>query len=189
MNQTLTVNWKAVLLIALAVLALVVPLLLFDLEVVLSLGAFALAVSALAVSWWSFRETRKHNRSSVMPYLDFFKVRGQHESFPCAGIWLTNYGTEVARLDQLIVHVDDQPAESMHQALDAMGLVGSGDLNLQYCGDLGKFLGPGERLALLYVDMDPFTPQHAAKLEKVFARLHLHLEYRSIYDKRGEAKM
>jgi uncharacterized protein YaaQ len=158
-------------------------------EVAVSLIAVVLAVMAFAVSLWSFWETRKHNRSSVMPYLQFAQVNAPREGFPYdAGIWLTNYGAGLARMEKLIVHFDDQPAVSLLQALHAIGLLPSDDFKVGHLTALGKFLGPGETRCILGIDTEHFGKQHQAIVTKAFARLTLRLAYRSMYDESGEVR-
>jgi len=158
-------------------------------QVALSLFAVVLAVLAFAVSLRSFWETRKHNRFSVMPFVEFHWVRGPDDTFRHPGIWVTNNGAGVAIMEDLIVSVGDEPAVSLQQALRNTGFLARLALPLVYHGKLGRFLGPGEKRCLFGIPEMYFTGTHRALMEADLLLLTLYLKYESMYRKQSKAKM
>lgn len=157
----------------------------FKTDLLPSFVAILVAIAAIAVSIWQGMETRKHNRLSVKPKLQFiFRADPQGD----ASIILTNDGLGPATIKNFDILLDGKPVSdsrvmSIASLPDHIGLKG---VPFTFDPILAITLRSGAQLKVIeYKSSEvPNMRQVVDSLVKYLNRIDLKVEYESMYEER-----
>lgn len=161
-------------------------------ESVTAIAAVLTAVIALAVGVWQTAETRRHNRLSVRPLLDFkTRVAMTHPDSATAVFEVTNRGLGLADLEDVQIRVQtlsggEETYSAWTPALPAIQAYGAfvgtrSDLSP------GTLVEPGTTITVL--DLRSFGQIPADSLLQIIDRIDVTLKYKSLYDEIYEASL
>ncbi len=151
-----------------------------DINIVVSISAAIIALSALFVSIWQGVLSRKHSRLSVRPRLRI--DRNIYLRAPIE-IVLSNYGIGPAILLKFGVYLDGEKIDKgdippVAEALKRLDIHGQVDT---YTPSEGDIIGIDEKIALLCIREFPDNIENLGKLKKSLKRIGFQIQYMSMY--------
>jgi len=156
---------------------------------IISVFSLLVSIAAFAVSYCDTEATRRHNRLSVTPVLQFETIRVPYEPRSQVGIYLTNHGTGVARIKGFELYLDGELVSTSDgsgfvEVARKLGLLDRADfpLTLVTGGLLGRAMPPGDSILLFGLDKKDFTADRKAMLDDAISRISARITYRSVYD-------
>jgi hypothetical protein len=157
-----------------------------DWGLVFSLCAVAIALTAVAISFWQGWETRRFYRLQARPLLVFTAYISRDQEY--RGLQLENKGTGPAIIKGFHIYVDgvlvnQDPARAWPTALAALGLGGHVRCGLFPLPGTGA-LSPGDHFNLCAL-IDGSDNAMLRDLVAGLRRLHIVLEYTSMYGEGG----
>jgi hypothetical protein len=150
----------------------------------IALASAAIALMALVATIWEGVETRRHNRLSVAPRLDFYSVRSTAPDHPENYVALENKGLGPAIIKGFRMTIDDMRykglgSRNMAILVKRLGLYTRG---IAFSSpELNDTFKPGESAKLLQVDPRKATPELLRRFNQACERIKLEVEYESVY--------
>lgn len=147
-------------------------------------AAVLIALAAWFVAVYEARQTRRHNRLSVRPWLTFTRsVAPMDAAHPIPGIYLLNNGIGPATITRLTLTVGERQLEGdayeqWQQAVDASGLR-QFDVTCNAI-EVPSGLGAGEQRGLLQVPA-PDAQEHHVAWQRGLCSIGCFVEYESFY--------
>ena len=154
-------------------------------ESITAIAAVVTAFVALAVGVWQVSETRRHNRLSVRPLLDF-RTQVEMRSLDSAvvGFYITNRGLGLAEVENMGIEVAPRSGEpqTYETWTEAAPLIEGFGPTMGSRSDLGPgtLIEPGETVTVLELRSE--GQLRADSLLAVIRRIRADVRYRSLYE-------
>ncbi len=155
--------------------------------VIVSIAAAYIAYNSLQISKSQGEETRKHNRLSVTPILQFGEMMGENETY--YGIVLSNIGTGPALIEKWDVFVNDQKVGEFKQGWDiAKEKLGIPSLKIpSVTSEWPGSIKAGDTRPIFWVGKSTWnglSPEQQEEFKQAMYKIKLIVEYVSIYKER-----
>lgn len=146
-------------------------------QVIVSMITACIASSAFIVAAYNAYQTRRHQRLSVMPYLDVY-IPIQSEK---TGLYLRNNGSGLLVVKEIVMETDegktyDFSHTNIHSAFNELN-------DACFTANIfpsGASIRPGEQLCLLEFRQTP-DDRHLPIAYKVFSKSELTIKFESLY--------
>lgn len=151
---------------------------------VLSIAATVTAVIALCVAVWDGSETRRHNRLSVAPRVDFFTMQSLSMERPENYLSLHNRGLGPAVLKSLVITVNGERISLLgrgktKEAVKKLGLYRSG---IGFTSiETDDILEVGDSSKIFQINTQKATPELLVIFNSALSGAKLEVEYESLY--------
>lgn len=151
-------------------------------EAITAAAAVFAAVVALSVGVWENIEMRRHQRLSVLPYVDFVQEVTQGDSVNQGGLVLINSGIGPARIDgmRITVHGASPPDSTFAEWSAALSAIEALGASVQSLSNVlpGSMIPAGGAQELIR-----FAPGDGgqAAVDRVFGALDVTVDYESVY--------
>jgi hypothetical protein len=154
---------------------------------VMSICALVVSMAALGLGIWEGVETRRHNRLSVTPIVQFERIWVPHEPWPQVGIYMANHGAGVALLDNVTICVDGEPVPSgdlggFTEAARMLIVADHPDFPIKFVTSMRRAIPPEDVIHLFGIDDEDYTGERVPILRDALSRIGIHVEYHSIYN-------
>lgn len=160
-----------------------------DVNIIISISAIFIALCALGVSIWEGYETRKNNRLSMTPKLEFFIswIVGDN----LTGISIQNNGLGPAIINTCEIHFEDKVYSVTEFAELVGGIIAKDEQapkNIRINGcDLSHnstFIAT-EKVPFIWLNEDSSKyKENIRYLQKLISKINIKIEYKSIYNQK-----
>ena len=152
-----------------------------------------IAITAVVFSIQQGCETRKHNRLTVVPILNFI-VHVSPKQQSIRGIILKNTGFGPAKIKSFEIYVDGELIKDNNdisgtwdEALSKLGFVDRSWMKSTSMEGVAAAILPNEEVKLLFLEQEYYTPERVKHLDEAVKRLKIRILYESIYEQQFEA--
>jgi hypothetical protein len=157
-------------------------------EIIIAITNTSIALIALALSIWSSHATRKHNRLSVRPFLNYFAKSTWDGKY--AGICIRNNGLGPARIIEIHVFIDQQRVVNSRQVGVWNYVVEKLNLNkdwiyVEYI-ELGAIIRSEQELWFVSADVRKIPENEKDKFLEAISRLSFSIVYESTYKEQDQ---